>query len=815
VAVVVVAGALLLVARLPRVDLAHPWVFLVLAALAGAVAYLKMRLPLADRPPTLSASYAVEFASLLLVGPDAAMPIAAAGGFSQCTFGRLAMNRWHRTAFGMAVLVVSAQVAGTIYVLLGGVPLLEATAVVPVPHAVGGAAVAYFAVNLALVAGVRALGDLDRAAWREHLLWGSLAYVVGAGAATMGGFLLRDGSYWLAPLVVAPICLAWCAHAFHLRRLGAEQRHSREVSDLHLATIEALALAIDAKDQGSTSHLRRVQVYATGLAEAVGMSRAEVQGVGTAALLHDIGKLAVPDHVLAKPGPLTPEEFQKVEIHPQIGAEILAGVPFPYPVAPLVLGHHERWDGRGYPNGLAADQIPLGARILAVVDQYDALTSERSYHRALGREDALAKIRADGGRGLDPAIVELFASLLPTLEAEALRQGEPSRRLSFAARATARPGAALEVGGRSTDVFTDIALAHREIYALYELAHSMGSSLGIGDTMALVSSKLAPLVPFASCALYLRSDETDSMRCAFATGADADRVAQFSMRIGTGLAGWVGRNRRPLVNARPGADYEAAGAEADATPFRSALVSPIVFNDQPIGALALYHGEASFYTEDHRRLLERVAEMAAGVIHNSIVYEQTRKDSLTDPLTGLQNTRSMYTHLSRELARAERLGSEVSLLVLDLDNLKTINDTYGHHAGDRALREVARVLKAGIRPYDICVRYAGDEFVVVLSGCGPDEAAHKRRELQQAVNEIVFEARQGEAVHVAGSFGAASFPQDGRSYEALLATADRLMYEDKARRKPVLACEPAAAVEPAGPAVFAKIDGPSPSSRTH
>jgi diguanylate cyclase (GGDEF)-like protein/putative nucleotidyltransferase with HDIG domain len=812
---VVLVGALLLLARLPRVELAHPWLFLGLVVLAGVAAYFKVTLPLAERPPTMSASYAVEFASLLIVGPDATMLIAAVGAFSQCTFGGLSHNPLHRTAFSMAVLVITAQVAGTVYALLGGVPVLEASGLVSLQQAVVGAAIAYFVVNVGLVAGALRLdAGVSHAAWPEHLLWGALSYVVGAGAAAAGTFLLRDGCYWLAPLALAPIYLTYRAHAFYLDRLEVEQRHSREVSELHLATIEALALAIDAKDQGSTTHLRRVQVYASGLAEAVGMSPGDVQGVRTAALLHDIGKLAVPDHVLAKPGPLTPEEFQKVEVHPQIGAEILAGVPFPYPVAPLVLGHHERWDGRGYPHGLAADEIPLGARILAVVDQYDAITSDRSYHRALGRDEALAKIRADAGRGLDPAIVELFASLLPALEAEAERQGEPSRRLSFAARGAARPGAGLAVEGRGTDVFTDIALAHREIYALYELAHSMGSSLGIGDTMSLVSSKLAPLVPFTSCALYLRHDDTDSMRCAFAVGHDAERVGQFSMRIGTGLAGWVGRNRRPLVNARPSADYEAAGAGSD-TALKSGLVSPIVFNDQLIGALALYHGDASFYTEDHRRLLERVAEMAAGVIHNSVVYEQTRKDSLTDPLTGLQNSRSMYTHLSRELARAERLGSEVSLLVLDLDNLKTINDTYGHNAGDRALREVARVLKAGIRPYDICVRYAGDEFVVVLSGCGPDEAAHKRRELQQAVDEIVFDGRPGEPVHVAGSFGAASFPQDGRSYEALLATADRLMYEDKARRKPALAGDPAPAAEPEQPAVFAKIDAPSPSNRTH
>src|SRR4029434_7502348 len=173
--------------------------------------------------------------------------------------------------------------------------------------------------------------------------------------------------------------------------------------------------------------------------------------------------------------------------------------------------------------------------------------------------------------------------------------------------------------------------------------------------------------------------------------------------------------------------------------------------------------EPSVYTDDHRRLLDRISEQAAAVIYNSIVFEQTQEDSLTDPLTGLPNTRFMFMHLTRELARAERLKSEVSLLVMDLDNFKDINDTFGHHVGDRALREVASVLRNGIRPYDICVRYAGDEFIVVLSGCGGEEAERKRRELQTAVDTLPFEARAGMPLPLAISIGAAVFPHDGDS----------------------------------------------------
>src|SRR6478672_181166 len=311
----------------------------------------------------------------------------------------------------------------------------------------------------------------------------------------------------------------------------------------------------------------------------------------------------------------------------------------------------------------------------------------------------------------------------------------------------------------------------------------MGSSLGVADTMALISSKLSNIVPFSCCALFLYSDETEMLRCRFATGVEADVVQSMNIKNGQGLTGWVARNRRPLVNARPSADFEAAGIPSDKTTLHSALVCPLVFNERFIGAISVYHIEPSVYTDDHRRLLDRISEQAAAVIYNSMVFEQTQEDSLTDPLTGLPNTRFMFMHLTRELARAERLKSEVSLLVMDLDNFKDINDTFGHHVGDRALRDIAAVLRAGIRPYDICVRYAGDEFIVVLSGCSGDEAERKRLELQRAVDSLHFEPRPGKLLPLAISVGAAVFPHDGDSYETLLANADSRMYRDKTRRK--------------------------------
>jgi diguanylate cyclase (GGDEF)-like protein/putative nucleotidyltransferase with HDIG domain len=786
VAAVLVAGALVGAYFLPR-TIANPVLFLVLLLCSSVASALKVSLPLATSGSTMSISYAVDFAALLLLGADETMLVAATSAWSQCTFRTQSRPAAYRTLFSMASLTLTVKVAGLVYTSLGGAPPGQPLSLPTLPKPLVGAATAYFVCNTLLIATAISLStkqSLGRV-WNENFLWSAPSYFVGAGAAALAASVIDRGVYWMALLTAAPVYFLYRTYRVYLGRVQDEQRHVREVSDLHLATIEALALAIDAKDQTAQSHIRRVQVYAAGLARALGMSDNEIQGVKTAALLHDIGKLAVPEHILSKPGPLTQEEFQKIRIHPQVGAEIISGVPFPYPVAPLILSHHERWDGKGYPDGLQGDEIPLGARILSVVDYFDALISERPYHRAMTFDAAMGLLKQESGKALDPQVVRAFIEMYPRLAAEADASQEPSRKLTRVAAhmPAAQPAVGLVSESPSRkNVFDDIALAHREIYALYEIAQAMGSSLGVADTMALISSKLSNIVPFSCCALFLYSEDNETLRCRFATGVEAERLQQLTLPNGHGLIGWVARNRRPLVNARPSADFEAAHLSVQ-TALQSALVCPLVFNDRFIGTISVYHTQHSIYTDDHRRLLDRISEQAAAVIYNSIVFEQTQEDSLTDPLTGLPNTRFMFMHLTRELARAERLRSEVSLLVMDLDAFKGINDTYGHHVGDRALREIATVLRAAIRPYDICVRYAGDEFIVVLSGCGADEAERKRLELQRAVDELHFEPRPGKALQVSISIGAAVFPLDGDSYETLLATADSRMYRDKTQRK--------------------------------
>jgi diguanylate cyclase (GGDEF)-like protein/putative nucleotidyltransferase with HDIG domain len=580
---------------------------------------------------------------------------------------------------------------------------------------------------------------------------------------------------WWIPFGLAPLVLTYTTYRSFKRRLAQEQLQVRQMSDVHMATLEALAVAIDARDQTCQLHIRRVQRYATALAQAFGMSGPDVEGVRTAALLHDIGKIAVPEHILSKPGPLTAEEFEKIRAHPRTGADIIASVPFPYPVSPLILNHHERWDGKGYPKGLKADEIPLGARIISAVDYFDALMTDRPYHTAMPYDAAVALVQQESGKALDPAVVARLVDMLPALIVEMEQLEDPFRR-------SAAGDLTVPIPAEKKNVFDDIALAHREIQALYEIAQAMGTSLNVAGTMGVIATKLSNLVPFSCAALFLYDDDTDTLRCTFARGQDEELIQRMAIPNGEGLTGWVARNRRALVNARPALDLEAAGLSGPMT-LQSALVCPLVFNDRIIGVLSVYHVETSFYREDHRRLLDRVSEQAAAVIKNSMLFEQTHEESLTDALTTLPNTRYLVSHMNRELARAERLKWEVSLLVMDIDDFKNINDSYGHNVGDEALCEVADFLRSAIRPYDICVRYAGDEFIVVLPGCRLAEAEHKRQELQRGIEEVCFVTAQGKRVPLNMSIGAAVYPHDGRTYEALMAVADARMYQDKGLRK--------------------------------
>ena len=576
-----------------------------------------------------------------------------------------------------------------------------------------------------------------------------------------------------AGLLAAALALgAWGVARRPTRLRGTGQPDSGDATDW--AGIEALARAIDARDGRTPDHATRMQVYAAGLARAAGLAATDIEGVRLAALVRDVGMLAVPVHLLSRPEPLTTEEVATIRTHPVVGAELVRGLDDAFPLAAVVRGHHERWDGMGYPDGLLGTGIPLGARIVGLVEWYDALTTARPYHDPLETNSARTLLRKEAGHKFDPDLVARFLEVLPALTGELAERGVGNRADARAANDDATP----------PDAYVQIAEAHRELHRLYDVARSMGTSLGLADTMTRFCGALQPLVPFSCCALFLKDDDGEARRCRFATGTGATVIKSLSLRPGQGLAGWVAQHRRPLLNGSPDADAQAAGLTTDEPlELASALVYPVEFGDRLIGALALYHAQPGFYTRAHQRLLGGVVVQLSAVVANSLLFDQAQEASLTDVLTSLPNTRSLFLHLTRELARAKRLRAPLALMLLDLDDFKQINDRYGHHTGDRTLCDVACILRAAIRPYDICARYAGDEFILILSECSEEEAGRKRDELAQSVLERGFEPHPGTRLPLSISAGVAMFPTDGQSYESLLAVADRRMYQEKAGHK--------------------------------
>jgi diguanylate cyclase (GGDEF)-like protein/putative nucleotidyltransferase with HDIG domain len=548
----------------------------------------------------------------------------------------------------------------------------------------------------------------------------------------------------------------------------------------------ALALAIDAKDHTTHDHLRRVRVYATEIGREMGLAESELDALRAAALLHDIGKLAVPDHILCKPGRLTPEEFEKVKIHPIVGAEILDRVQFPYAVVPIVRSHHEKWDGTGYPEGLKAEEIPLGARILAAVDFLDAIASHRQYRPAMTLDEAISLLVAESGRSFDPRIVEILKRRYIELERMARAEQVTPAKLSTDARVERgmAPAAGLEpeydstselVAAKPSDFLSSIAGARQEVQMLFELSQALGNSLSLEETLSVLALRLQRLIRFDTIAVFVRNG--DHLVPRHVSGDDFQAFFSLRVPVGAGLVGWVASNQRPILNGDPLVEPGYLESPRHATLMRAALAVPLVGLEGVVGVMVLYRSEAKSFTGDHLRVLQAITSKLALAVDNALKFQKAENSATTDYLTDLPNARSLFMHLDAELSRCRRNSEPLTVLVCDLNGFKAINDRFGHLEGNRVLKTVACGFKETCREYDYVARLGGDEFVIVAPGLHSAAISELVNRLRVVTLEAGRAVTGGNLLSV--SIGQASYPHDGADAETLLSEADRQMYVAK------------------------------------
>jgi diguanylate cyclase (GGDEF)-like protein/putative nucleotidyltransferase with HDIG domain len=650
------------------------------------------------------------------------------------------------------------------------------------------AACTYFVGNTVPVATVIALTEKQslRKIWSQCYFWSFPYYLVGAGVAGLVSYLNRMAEWQTSLLVLPTMYLIYRSYRLYLGKLETEKVHVEDMANLHLRTIEALALAIEAKDHTTHDHLQRVRVYATEVAKELKIGADETEALHAAALLHDIGKLAVPEHIISKPGKLTTEEFEKMKIHPLVGAEILERVRFPYPVVPIVRAHHEKWDGSGYPYGLKGEEIPIGARILSAVDFLDAMASDRQYRRAIPMQEVMARLKQESGKSFDPKVVEVLQQHYAAMESLVQRQSGQVAWSKLSTDVKVDKGKAPAAGfaraeskqQSGTTFLASIAAARQEAQALFELSQDLGASLSLGETLSVFSVKLKRLIPYDSIVIYIRRD--DELIPEHVGGDNFRLFAALRIPIGEGLSGWVAHNRKPIINGNPQVEPGYTTQSGNLSALRSALSVPLEGLDGIVGVLTLYKAEKDAFTADHLRVLLAVSSKMALSIENALKYQQAESSAVTDYLTGLPNARSLFLQLDRELARCKRTNATLSVMVCDMDGFKQINDRFGHLEGNRVLRLFAQRLKESCREYDYIARMGGDEFVVVALGLTPEAAQTKTRLLREMAKQAGQEICHEDILSL--SVGQSVYPDDGPDAEGLLAEADRRMYLEKQKQ---------------------------------
>ena len=599
--------------------------------------------------------------------------------------------------------------------------------------------------------------------WWNNFVWLSLNYFCGASVAVLLVFSTQEVDVRFLGLILPLLLVLYFTFKTSMDRVEDANKHVDQVSRLYLSTIETLAMAIDAKDQITHGHIRRVQTYAVGLAKRLGVTDDKlIRAIEAAALLHDMGKLAVPEHILNKPGKLTDSEFEKMKLHASVGADILSAIDFPYPVVPIVRHHHEQWDGGGYPAGLAGTDIPIGARILAVVDCFDALTSDRPYRPRLSDDDALGILVERRGTLYDPLIVDTFVRVHTEITHEVPTTKLPRQALkditsSMQSPLTTSTSAKLE----------DIATSAHEMLTLYKLARALAGQASVSDTADVITNHIRRLVPFTQSVLFLYDPATDELEAKHAAGDASSVLKGMRIPLGQRISGWVAVNRQTALNSDPALDLEEV-ARTLSPRLKSCLSTPLTYGDELVGVLSLYSHVSDAYDEDDRRVIEIVAQHIGHTFSCAVEFDAASK---RDSLTGLPNLKQLERLMESASADGLTVGTEATLLFIDVIGFKEFNAAHGRQAGDELLKHVVKYSRTGLRVADILFRYGGDEFVALLNRTDRAVAMPMADRIRRSIAEHKLLLRDGEVVEVRTDIVCVSSPTDGTSLRELVSCA--------------------------------------------
>jgi diguanylate cyclase (GGDEF)-like protein len=573
-------------------------------------------------------------------------------------------------------------------------------------------------------------------------------------------------SYYARSVVLLAASMVICAYipalvrkALRAENQVAEQRRE-ELEQSYLATIAALAAALDAKDRHTEAHSRETAALAKAVGRRLGLEGEALRFLEYSALLHDIGKIGVPGYILNKPGPLDDDETAVMREHPVIGERIVASVPFLARIRPVVRGEHERWDGGGYPDGLSGERIPIEARIIHACDAFEAMASDRPYRRARPREWILGEIRAQAGRQFDPRVAQ---ALLEVVES----------------------GEVVVAGTVESALYEDrkSPMAHswtQHLDAIQQLGRRLATVVSVPEICDSIGRAITTLLPYDQCRVYLLEEDGHTLRPVYFSDtqqAEYDGVTAetLAVQVGEGITGWVAETKQGALVGdtvrHPKAMHVPGTSETD----ESMLALPVIFEDNLIGIIVTVKLGLHQYTGDHLRLMTILANQAAVSIFTARLIERLAATARTDPLTGLPNRRAFERELEERLAAASL--EPFCVIMLDVDDLKHVNDAQGHAAGDAVLKRVASVLIANLRSVDVVTRWGGDEFVLLMPGTDQVGALSLARRVGGTLRNP-----DDPLGPISVSIGTASFPADGTSAVALLGAADRSMYADKRQR---------------------------------